>query len=224
MSTNANQKEPVNVFVESEPIEFPSQKESFMIPSLQLASIFTKYLKEFLVDFEGCFIDTNNGMVLLSIFLSDKTKAKDSNKLKSIERIAEPVNVREMDQAKRISMMNNRSRNKIYDLTAESKELFGSLSYNNKWDNRMASEIVDPGNRNIAYVKIIGIDPVKLLSKIYGSNVDGEKYQYRVSHVKTLGPDNYLLDIERLVVSNVADLAETIGFGYATVNGIKMVR
>jgi len=232
MSTITNQEKaaPEKVWIEVDPISFDGHGETKFMTSLDLAKLFNAFFRNFLVDYEGCFvmpkpgvIDRNETYVELSVYLTNKQEA-GSNKMKSLT----PVNNIDPKTAtapQRILNLNSRAKQKVYSITEDSKGLFESLSYNGKWDaDKMAIEQVDNANRNMVYVKVLNIDPVKILKKIYGSRIDGEEFEYRISPVKMVGPNNYMMRIERLNENNMKKLAEDLGFVQPNANNFPIVR
>lgn len=235
MSTNTNQKtnQNDNVWIESSTVPFKAQGEVQFISSMRLAELFGKFFKSFLADYEGCFImprpgtiDRNETHIELAVYLTNKPASEDSNKIKTLSPMGQ-INPKTATTSERIFSINSRARQKLYSVSDDSAKIFESLSANSnvKWDvNKMVIEQVDPANRNMVYVKVIGLDPVKILKKIYGSKVEGEEYEYRIAPIKMIGPNNYLLRVERLNENNMKKLAEELGFVQPNASNILMVR
>lgn len=238
MSTNANQKTTEQkpnekVWIESSAVPFKAQGEIQFISSMRLAELFGKFFKSFLADYEGCFlmpkpgtIDRNDTYIELAVYLTNKPQpGEGSSKIKTLKPLGQ-INPKTAKATERIFNINSRAKQKLYEVNEDSAQIFESLSLNNvKWNvDKMVIEQVDPANRNMVYVKIIGLDPVKILKKIFGGKVEGEDYEYRISPIKMVGPNNYLLRIERLNEGNMAKLAEELGFVQPNASNILMVR
>ena len=235
MSSLTNQKEKKekqDVWVEVEPIEFDYQCQTKFITSLDLAQMFNAFFRSCLEDYEGCFlapkmgsIQNNDTAVELSVYLTKKNNGTSSDgKIISLVDLAKDIDLNKANIVQRINNINNRSLSKLYRIDEDSKKFFESLAYQGKWEEKFAIEQVDPSNRNIVLVKILNIDPVKILKKIYGGKVDGDKFEYRLSVAKIVGPNNYMLKIDRLNETNMEALASKIGFVQPNASNIPMVR
>lgn len=235
MSSNTNQKEKKekqDVWVEVEPIEFNDQCQTMFITSLDLAETFNAFFRSCLEDYEGCFLlpstngdlQYNDTRVELNLYLTKKNNGTSADgKIVSLVDIAREVDGN-ATMSQRIKTLNNRASQKLYSMTEDSTKFFESLSYQGKWDERLKFEQVDPANRNIVVVKIAGIDPVKIIRKIYGTKIDGETFEYRLSCSHMVGPNNYMLKIDRLNAKNMEALAKKVGFVQPNANSILMVR
>lgn len=235
MSSNTNQKND-KVWVEVEPIKFEDQAQTQFVTSLDLAAKFSHFFKSCLVDYEGCFLrpfglnkenvlklQNNDSMVELTVYLRKKNNGDTANgkivSLLDVTRNAEP----NATIAQRINTFNSMTKQKIYDLTPDTIKFFESFGYGGRWNPNMAVEEVDPTNHNIIYMKISGLDPVKIIRKMYGDKVDGESFEYRLTNSKYLNPNNFMLKIDRLNEENMKELASKIGFMQPQ-GGIMMVR
>lgn len=231
MSTTTNQeRNREDVWVDVNPIEFDYQCQTKFVTSLDLAEMFNAFFRSCLTDYEGCFITPKVGMVdrnetvaELVIYLTNKG-SNDTEKIKSLIEIAREIDPKKATISQRITNINNRAASKIYSIEEDSKKFFASLAYQNKWDEKLAIEQVDVNNRNVVLVKILNIDPVKVLKKIYGSKVDGEEFEYRLSTVKVVGPNNYMMKIDRLNETNMKKLATKVGFVQPNASNILIVR
>ncbi len=235
MSSLTNQKEKKekqDVWVEVDPIEFDHQCQTKYVTSLDLAQMFNAFFKSCLEDYEGCFlapkpgnIQNNETMVELSVYLSKKNNGTSSEgKIISLVDLARDIDVNKATPIQRINNINNRAASKMYRIEEDSKKFFESLAYQGKWDEKFAIEQVEANNRNVILVKILNLDPVKILKKIYGSKVDGEEFEYRLSAVKIAGPNNYMLKIDRLNENNMKALAAKIGYVQPNASNILIVR
>lgn len=235
MSSITNQKEKKekqDVWVEVDPIEFDHQCQTKYVTSLDLAQMFNAFFKSCLEDYEGCFlapkpgnIQNNETMVELSVYLTKKNNGTSSEgKIISLVDLARDIDVSKANMIQRINNINNRAASKLYRIEEDSKKFFESLAYQGKWDEKFAIEQVDANNRNVVLVKILNLDPVKILKKIYGAKVDGEEFEYRLTAVKIAGPNNYMLKIDRLNENNMKALAAKIGYVQPNASNILIVR
>lgn len=225
MSTNQKKEK---VKFELNTIEFDAHASTKFLTSNELEKMFNKIFRGIFCDYEGCYltpvvgdVSKNEVRVDLTLYFTDKTN--HGEKIKTL--IATDKTVKEgASPIERMISLNNRVKSNIYEIDPESKDIFEDLSYNQKWVDKMAIQQVDPANRNLMLVKVIGIDPVKIIEKMYGTKVNGEEFTYRISPVKIMAPNNFMLRIERLNKVNATDFFRKMGFAPQVMSGIPINR
>ena len=124
-----------------------------------------------------------------------------------------------------------------YQATENLKDVIEKLLIPNYYNNgkilwnQVCGESIQRGynpynyNASIQYTEIRGISFRRLVYLIYGSEIEGEKYDYTVqelvpSAVNAQGiPTNYIIRIDKLSVRNVEDLCNYYGFNPASNEG-----
>ena len=113
-----------------------------------------------------------------------------------------------------------------YGLNQETKDMLEELitvpNGNYNW-KQLATECLDrTGYGQRVLVRVIGIDILKVLKKIYGAkNNDGANYAYQINPINAM-PGNVLLYVARLNVKDVEALSRKYGMAPNT-GSIRMV-
>lgn len=215
-----------------EPSEFDGLLKSKLTTTLALSRQVNALFRPVFSDFEGSIVTPNQfGQLDVTLFFKDKGNAMDGQ-IKSLVPVTETVTGG--GAIDRIMRMNLRNSAKSYDFSEETKEVLSDFIYtrgnsNPKWKEHIYEQTEQNYNGYTIYVKVLGIDIVRVLKKIYGNKVNGSFIDYNVSIIKPIGVDNsganqnYLVNIQQLDSKQVEKLANEIGI--IPVSGsIQMVR
>lgn len=217
---NASQKkEPLRLNIE--PLEFDGVMKSKLTTTISLAKTVNQLFRPVFTDYEGCIIAPDQfGQLQAALYFKDKGMNGRDNSIKTLVPVTERV--QGTSPIDRIARMNLRNSNKSYDVSEDTKEILSEFIYSRGDKVNWSQHIVEQTERNYngysIYVKVIGIDLVRLVRKIYGGKIDGSRIDYNVSIVKPIGMSmvggvnqNYLINIQQLDSKEVERLASEIG-------------
>lgn len=230
---NANQKaEPIRLNVE--PLEFDGVMKSKLTTTISLSKTINQLFRPVFVDYEGCIIAPDQfGQLQVALYFKDKGQAMREDSIKTLVPVTERV--QGSSAIDRIMKMNLRNSSKSYDISKETKDILSEFIYTRgnakvNWNQHIVEQTERNYNGYSIYVKMIGLDLVRLVRKIYGAKIDGSRIDYNISIVKPIGMDvtgganqNYLINIQQLDSKEVERLASEIGVVPVQGN-IQMVR
>jgi len=225
---------PDKLNLDLEPVDFNGTTKTAIISTVDLASEINSIFRPIFSDYEGSTViaDIYTGQLHLSLYFKDKgTPGKDQ--LKNLSNVLQDPNNRNVSAIERIQRFNTRNSNKTYELTQGTKEILSDYIYAQQkgkvnW-NQCVSEVTEQGHSSYSvYVKVVGIDLIKLLRKKY--NKKGAFNDYQINLLKPLGQgftamdtSNFLISITQLDIRKVEDLCRKIGM-VPTSGSIPMVR
>lgn len=205
-----------------EPLEFDGVMKSKLTTTIALAKTVNQIFRPVFTDYEGCIIAPDQfGQLQAALYFKDKGHARNEDEVKTLIPVTERV--QGTSPIDRITRMNLRNSSKSYDVSNETKEILSEFIYtrgNTKvnWGQHIVEQTERGYNGYSIYVKVIGIDLVRLVRKIYGGKIDGSRIDYNVSIIKPIGMDmtggmsqNYLINIQQLDSREVERLANEIG-------------
>lgn len=236
------QKDKARISVKA--IEFKGTFKSELTTLVDLCVEVNKLFRPIFANYDGCVISLNgyNGQLETSLYFKATPNAAsyDNDKIKAVVPRAELLK-RNNNALDRITSFNMRTSTKQYDATQEFKEMmeeFMSMSAFGggkkiNWNNLIV-ERVENGNQQFyntynILVEVKGLDILKILRKIYGKNVDGNRVDYNINLVKPMGNNvmgpgtNYMINIQQLNTSEVEKLANKVGM-IPSVGTIPIVR
>lgn len=218
---NASQKqEPLTLNIE--PLEFDGVMKSKLTTTISLAKTVNQLFRPVFSDYEGCIIAPDQfGQLQAALYFKDKPMVTREDSIKTLVPVTERV--QGTSAIDRITRMNLRNSSKSYDVSKDTKDILSEFIYtrgNSKvnWNQHIVEQTERTYNGYSIYVKVIGIDLVRLVRKIYGGKIDGSRIDYNISIVKPIGMDmsggmnqNYLINIQQLDSKEVERLASEIG-------------
>lgn len=213
--------------LEIESIPFDGLLKSKIISTIDLAKLVNSVFRNALADYEGCIIlPTQTGQFDCTLYFKDHGPIRDTAQVKNLISITGPN--KSASPVDRIAAFNNRTANKLYMLSEETKQILSEFVITRKnqqinWNQLVFEQAEQAWNANIVYVKVCGIDIVKILKKIYGGKVDGDRRDYNVTLMRPVGLNNYLISIQQLDTKEVEKLAQSVGI-IQTGNSIAMIR
>lgn len=230
---NANQKaEPMRLNVE--PLEFDGVMKSKLTTTISLSKTINQLFRPVFVDYEGCIIAPDQfGQLQVALYFKDKGQPMNTESIKTLVPVTERV--QGSSAIDRIMKMNLRNSSKSYDISKETKDILSEFIYTRgnakiNWNQHIVEQTERNYNGYSIYVKMIGLDLVRLVRKIYGGKLDGSRIDYNISIIKPIGMDvtggmnqNYLINIQQLDSKEVERLASEIGVVPVQGN-IQMVR
>lgn len=232
-NTQQQQQKEKGASIDIEQMEFGGTLKTELTTTLDLANLVNSIFKPIFHDYVGCVILPNQfGQSLeLSLFFKDKgvpTNGSVKNLVNAVD-----ANTRGASPMDRIRNMNIRNSNKVYSLTDETKEalsefIFSRPGQNINW-NQLVYEVAEQSfNGHQIYVKVCGLDLLKILRKVYGKRNNGSYNDYSINIIKPLMQvsnmdSNYLVSILQLDTKRVEELCKKIGMMPAQGN-IAMVR
>ena len=224
-STNENQKAMARI--EIEPIPFDGLLKSKIISTIELSKLVNSVFKNAMADYEGCIIlPMQNGQFDCTLYFKDHGPVRGGDQIKNLVSITGPN--RGVSAVDRITAFNNRTSNKLYALSEETKQILSEFMAVRKdqkinWNQHVFEQAEATYNANIVYVKVTNIDIVKILKKIYGGKIDGDRCDYNITLMRPTGMNNYLISIQQLDTKEVEKLALSVGI-IQTGNSIAMIR
>jgi len=225
-STNEEQK--VMARIEIEPIPFDGLLKSKIISTIELSKLVNSVFKNAMADYEGCIIlPAQNGQFDCTLYFKDHGPIRgQGDQIKNLISITGPN--RGVSAVDRITAFNNRTSNKLYSLSEETKQILSEFMAVRKdqkinWNQHVFEQAEATYNANIVYLKVCGIDIVKILKKIYGGKIDGDRCDYNITLMRPTGMNNYLISIQQLDTKEVEKLALSVGI-IQTGNSIAMIR
>lgn len=225
------QQEPLRLAIEPQP--FDGLMKSKLTTTIALSKTINQMLRPVFSDYEGCIIAPDAyGQLQVSIYFKDKGFSGNSEAIKSLIPVTERV--KGSSPIDRIMQINLRNSSKAYDLSKDTKDILSEFIYTRgnakvNWNQHVVEQTERTYNGAIIYVKVIGLDLVRILRKIYGSKLDGSRIDYNISVIKPVGVDmnggnqNFLINIQQLDSKEVERLANEIGI-VPQMGNIQMVR
>ena len=205
-----------------EPLEFDGVMKSKLTTTIALSKTINQLFRPIFTDYEGCIIAPDQfGQLQAALYFKDKGMNRREDSIKTLIPVTERV--QGTSAIDRITRMNLRNSSKSYDVSKDTKEILSEFIYtrgNSKvnWNQHIVEQTEQAYNGYSIYVKIIGIDIVRLVRKIYGGKINGSRIDYNISVVKPIGMDmtgganqNYLINIQQLDSREVERLASEIG-------------
>lgn len=205
-----------------EPLEFDGVMKSKLTTTIALSKTINQLFRPIFTDYEGCIIAPDQfGQLQAALYFKDKGMNGREDSIKTLIPVTERV--QGTSAIDRITRMNLRNSSKSYDVSKDTKEILSEFIYtrgNSKvnWNQHIVEQTEQAYNGYSIYVKIIGIDIVRLVRKIYGGKINGSRIDYNISVVKPIGMDmtgganqNYLINIQQLDSREVERLASEIG-------------
>lgn len=217
-------------YIKVEPQSFDGELNSKLISTFDLCKKINEMFRPVFSDYVGCIIFPNqNGK--LETWLSFEDRPEVEGKLKAIEPLVKK-DINSLSNAERVLNINNMFKNKTYELTEISKEILEefitpqSNSKKIKWDRIYFEQTVqNMYNRGIINVYLTDLDLIKLIKKIYGSKVDGNRVDYQVTMQRPISNNvdvnsrEFLIKIDQLNTKQVEGLFEKLGMA-PNVNGM----
>ena len=215
--------------LEVEPGEFGGTMKTELTTTNNLTKVIYDLFSGVNNDFEGCALDVNPMNNQLQLTLYFKEKPVNPNKLKNLVNIANNVAGRNAKPMDRITSMNIRQQNRVYELSEETKEMLeefidapvqkdGSRKIN--W-RQVAFEKTERNQYagNSIYVAVTGLNLNRVLKKMYGGkNEDGDRVDYNTTIIAPITNNfssqtqNFLISIIQLNDKAVQNLCKEIGF------------
>ena len=229
MENNTN--EPLRLVIEPQP--FDGVMKSKLTTTIALSKTVNQLFRPIFSDYEGCIIAPDAyGQLQVSLYFKDKGYSGREDVIKSLIPVTERV--KGTSAIDRIMQMNLRNSSKAYDLSKETKDILSEFFYTRgnakvNWNQHVVEQTERQYNGQLIYVKVVGLDLVRLVRKIYGGKIDGSRIDYNISIIKPIGADmngfnqNFLINIQQLDSKEVERLANEIGV-VPQVGQIQMVR
>lgn len=223
--------EPMRIVIE--PLPFDGVMKSKLTTTIALSKTINQLFRPIFSDYEGCIIAPDSyGQLQVSLYFKDKGITGREDVIKSLQPVIERV--KGTSAIDRIMQMNLRNSSKAYDLSKETKDILSEFIYTRgnakvNWNQHVIEQTERQYNGQIIYVKVVGLDLVRLVRKIYGGKIDGSRIDYNISIIKPIGTDmsgynqNFLVNIQQLDSKEVERLANEIGI-VPQVGAIQMVR
>lgn len=216
---------PKRGYLEVQPLPFDSTIQTKAITTVELCYSINKLFNSICQDYDGSIIVMNQfGNLELVLYFSDKGEPTDSSKFKNL--INTSV-VKKTDSAlDRLKRVSTRNFSRTFELTDDTKDLleeFMNIRPNQKvnWANRnnvteVSQQTSYSNAANKISVKVTGLDLQKILRKIYGSKINGNKVDYQLTVVTPIGQmvgsyANYLMTLSRLDCSKLEELCTSAG-------------
>lgn len=228
---NNNANEPMRLAIE--PIPFDGVMKSKLTTTIALSKTINQLFRPVFSDYEGCIIAPDAyGQLQVALYFKDKGMIGGEDVIKSLFPVTERI--KGTSAIDRVMQMNLRNSSKAYDLSKETKDILSEFIYtrgNSKvnWNQHIVEQTERQYNGQVIYVKVVGLDLVRLVRKIYGGKIDGSRIDYNISIIKPIGADmtgfnqNFLINIQQLDSKEVERLANEIGV-VPQVGTIQMVR
>lgn len=230
MENKANEPMRLNI----EPIPFDGVMQSKLTTTIGLSKTINQLFRPVFSDYEGCIIAPDAyGQLQVALYFKDKGSfGRNDDMIKTLIPVTERV--KGTSAIDRIMQMNLRNSSKAYDISKDTKDILSEFIYtrgNSKvnWNQHVVEQTERQYNGQIIYVKVVGLDLVRLVRKIYGGKIDGSRIDYNISIIKPIGADmsgfnqNFLINIQQLDSKEVERLANEIGV-VPQVGAIQMVR
>lgn len=230
-NNRGNQQQPNNVtqerkpfYITNDPLPFDGELKSKMTTTVELAKTINSLFRSVLADYEGSIILPNMyGQLELVLYFKDKGGISAEGQIKSLQNANNPL--RNGTAFDRISAMNTRNKAKNYDLTPETKEILSEFIFvrqNQKidWNRHISEQTQQNYNSYTVFVKVIGLDLIRVIRKLYGSKDPETKSRidYTVSLIRPVGVSmqgfgnqNFLINISQLNNNEIEKLANEIG-------------
>lgn len=224
-NSNGNNQQTQEAFkLEFTNARFDGTFKSKLCTTLSLGALIGSLLRPVFSDYEGCNIAPNNyGQLDLVIFFKDHGEPS-RDQIKNIENVMGAVK-RDAKPMDRINNINLRNKAKVYNLTEKTKSALTEFLVERpgqkiNW-NQHVYEITERnayGYQQQIYVKVLGLDLVKVIRAAYGKKAeDGTRYDYSINIVKPLdqfsgtNTTNWLVSILQLDTRDVESLCKEIG-------------
>lgn len=219
---NGGVPERVPLKLDVEPMEFDGLLKAKMTTTVALAKSVNRLFRPALSDYEGCIILPNQfGQLELTLWFKDKGNPIDGSAKALMP--TNQINRQQSSVNDKIRAMNARNRQKSYELTQDAKDVLGEFiwvkqGHNIDWNQHVLEQTQQNLGNYTIYVKIVGIDILRILRKIYGKKKDNSIVEYNISIIRPVGVDfgynsqNFLINILQLDVKEVEKIASEIGF------------
>lgn len=218
-----------------EPIPFDGVMKNKLTTTNVLCKIVNQVFRPVFSDYEGCVIVPDSyGQLSVSLYFKDKGNFPASvDSIKTLFPVTERV--KGTSPIDKVLQMNLRNSSRAYDISEDTKRILSEFIYtrgNSKvhWNQHVFEQTEQQQfNNQIIYVKVVGLDLVRLIRKIYGGKINGSRIDYNVSIIKPIGASvnggiqNYLVNIQQLDSKEVERLANEIGV-VPQIGTIQMVR
>ena len=226
-----NQNEPLRLNIEPQP--FDGVMKSKLTTTIALSKTINQLFRPIFSDYEGCIIAPDSyGQLQVALYFKDKGMRGTDETIKTLIPVTERV--KGTTAIDRVMQMNLRNSSKSYDISKDTKDILSEFIYtrgNSKvnWNQHILEQTERQYNGYTIYVKIVGLDLVRIVRKIYGGKLDGSRIDYNISIIKPIGADvngfnqNFLINIQQLDSKEVERLANEIGV-VPQVGAIQMVR
>lgn len=218
-NNNQQQKrEPLNLTIE--PVEFDGLLKTKFTTTVELAKTVNEMFRPVFSDYEGCLILPNQmGGFDTIVYFCDK--GIQDERLKALRPVVQQGN---LNISQRINNLNRRYQNKTYELTEDCKDIFSEFmvkernSNKVRWNQLVVEKAENNYNSCTIHVQLNGIDIMKILKKIYGSTVKGNRTDYSMKLERGIGVvngaglfANYLVSILQLDTKEVERVAQSVG-------------
>lgn len=217
-NNNQQQREPLSLTIE--PIEFDGLLKTKFTTTVELAKMVNEIFRPVFSDYEGCLVLPNQmGGFDTVVYFCDK--GVQDERLKALRPVVQQGN--QLNISQRISNINRRFQNKTYELTDDAKDVFSEFmvkernSNKVRWNQLVVEKAENNYNSCVIHVQLNGIDIMKIIKKIYGSSVKGNRTDYSMKLERGIGMNtsgmyaNYLVSILQLDTKEVEKVAQSVG-------------
>lgn len=224
--------EPMVLNVEQQ--EFDGVLKTKLTTTTEVAKMVNKLFKAVFSDWEGCLILPNSAGKFDTFLYFKENGIKDESRLCALEHVVQ-ANTNNLSMSQRIQNLNLRYKNKTYELSRDAKDILKEFMPQEKngsvkWNNYIVEKTQQEYNGYSVHVQIIGIDIMKIIRKIYGSQVNGRRTDYAMRVEREIGMrnqqgfcTNYLVSIMQLDVKETEKIAQSVGM-VPLAGSIPMVR
>lgn len=216
--------------------EFDGLLKSKITTTFDLAKTINGLFRPIFSDYEGCLIYPDQwGVLQLTLFFKDKGEA-GPNQIKNLESVIQKAD--KNDAMARIRNINNLNSSQKYDLSELTKDALEEfmIGYNPNAKFNWKSSVVElterqPYNAYSVYVRVNGLDIMKVIKKIYGNKLENGNYiDYQVNIIKPTASNNmggmnsnFLINISQLDTKLVEKLCMEVGM-VPTTGAIQFIR
>lgn len=218
-NNNQQQREPLSISIE--PIEFDGLLKTKFTTTVELSKMVNEIFRPVFSDYEGCLILPNQaGGFDTVVYFCDKG-VKDE-RLKALRPVVQQGN--QLNISQRINNINRRFQNKTYELTEDAKDVFGEFIIKERnvnkirWNQIVTEKAENNYNSCVIHVQLRGLDIMKIIKKIYGASVKGNRTDYSMKLERGIGIANtagfcanYLVSILQLDTKEVERVAQSVG-------------
>lgn len=216
-----------------ETLEFPGTLKTNITTTQSLAELINGVLRNVMCDYEGCFIGVNQSGLYLTLFFTDKGEPAEGQ-VKVLKNMT-TTPAKSSPVMEKIQALSQYSRSKMFELTADAKEILSSImdvpaNAKVNWKNCVSEITVPVNNYGQAYnvtVQVNGISINKILQIVYGTKDDCGKYvQYNTNIIRPVpySPSVYIINIMQLKSEQLEQLAQTTGMLGQTYGSVPMVK
>ena len=235
-ASKTDKREPIITVEETQ--EFDSLLKSKITTTFDLAKTINGLFRPIFSDYEGCLIAPDQfGVLQLSLYFKDKGDPGTSQ-IKNLESVIQKADKSDaMARIRNINRMNSSQKYDLSDLTKEalSEFMFGYNPNNNQKINwkQHVTELTERQQYNAysVYVRVSGLDIMKVIKKIYGNKLENGSYiDYQATIIKPTVANNaggvnsnFLINISQLDTKQVEKLCMEVGM-VPTVGAIQFIR